>query len=475
MSAFSDYQEYDGLGLAELVRKGEVTPKELIESAIERADAVNGAINAIVIEQYEDARRAAADGLPEGPFSGVPFLLKNLDVGQAGTRTTSGSRMYEDYVAPHDSTLVARFKAAGFNIFGKTNSPEFGVLPVTEPELHGPSRNPWNTGHTTGGSSGGSGAAVAAGILPVAHASDGGGSIRIPASCNGLVGLKPTRGVNPIGPDAGEAWGGQVVNHVVSRSVRDTAAVLDATMGPEPGNAYCGPHFSGSLLDEVGRDPGRLRIAVSMEKWSQGEYQPEAVAGLEATVKLLEGLGHTVEEAQPNLDFEQLTSASSIIAAVSTALLCQMRAEELGVTTDELPMEDGTRMLLTLGALVGATDYPRAVQTNHLAGFEMARFHETYDLLLLPTMASEPVPVGYFKGGDENDLIERLGAFMGETMLCNQTGQPAISLPLHWSDNGLPLGMMFSAAFGGEPLLLRLAGQLEQAQPWWDKRPPLAG
>ncbi len=473
MSVFSDYQDYDGLGLAELVRRGEVTPAELLEAAIARAEAVNGEINAIVIEQYDDARKTAAEGLPDGPFSGVPFLLKNLDVGQAGTRTTSGSRAFEDYIAPHDSTLVARFKAAGFNIFGKTNSPEFGVQPITEPELHGPSRNPWNTGRTTGGSSGGSGAAVAAGILPVAHASDGGGSIRIPASCNGLVGLKPTRGVNPMGPDMGEAWGGQVVNHVVSRSVRDTAAVLDATLGPEPGNAYCGPHFEGSLLDEVGREPGKLRIAVGMQKWSDGDYRPEVVAGLEATVQLLEGLGHTVEEARPNLDFAELTSASSVIAAVSTSLLCELRAEELGVTVDELPLEDGTRLLLLLSTLASPTDYPRAVRSNHLAGFEMARFHEQYDVLLLPTMASEPVPIGYLKDADENDLLERLSGFMGETMLCNQTGQPAISLPLHWSDNGLPVGMMFSAAFGGEPLLLRLAGQLEQAQPWWDRRPPL--
>ena len=243
------------------------------------------------------------------------------------------------------------------------------------------------------------------------------------------------------------------------------ARLADQVDGQDPEVAW---------LDEVGRDPGKLRIAVGMQKWSGGEYQPEVIAGLEATVKLLEGLGHTVEEARPNVDFEDLTSASSVIAAVSTTLLCELRAEELGVTVDELPMEDGTRLLLLLSTLATATDYPRAVRSNHLAGFEMARFHEQYDVLLLPTMASEPVPIGYLKDADENDLLDRLSSFMGETMLCNQTGQPAISLPLHWSDHNLPVGMMFSAAFGGEPLLLRLAAQLEQAQPWWDKRPPLA-
>lgn len=472
MGGFTEYANYDGLGLAELVRRGELGATELLDAAIARTEAVNGDLNAVVLKHYDEARAAIAAGLPEGLFSGVPFLLKNLELAMRGTVTTHGSAMYRGAVADYDSTLVSRYRAAGLLIFGKTNAPEFGLWPVTEPELHGPSRNPWNTAHSPGGSSGGAGAAVAAGIVPLANASDGGGSIRIPASCNGLVGLKPTRGRTPWGPKFAEAWAGQSIGHVVSRSVRDSAAALDISAGSEPGSPYCAPHFDGSFLEQVSIDPGPLRIAVSFDKWGPGQYQPEAIAGLHSTVKLLESLGHTVEEARPDHNAEALAAAMAVVAQVSTSVLCRARAQELGCTVEALEMEDGTRLMLEMAGAFSADDYANAVRENQLAGFALSRFHQRYDVLLLPTMSRAPVPVGYLNFESIEQFVERLDGYMGETALFNQTGQPSLSLPLCWSDDGLPVGMMFSAAFGNDALLLRLAGQLEKAQPWWDKRPP---
>jgi len=473
MSGFKEYGEFDGLGLADLVRCREVAATELLEEAIARTESVNGELNAVVLKHYDEALAAIEAGLPEGPFTGVPFLLKNLELSMCDTPTTNGSAMFRNSVADHDSTLVTRYREAGLVIFGKTNSPEFGLVPVTEPALYGPSRNPWNTSHTTGGSSGGAGAAVAAGILPFANASDGGGSIRIPASCNGLVGLKPTRGRTPWGPDVGEGWAGQSIGHVVSRSVRDSAAVLDASAGQEPGSPYDAPHFAGSFLDQVGTNPGKLRIAVAFEKWGPGQYQPEALEGLEATVKLLEELGHEVEEARPKHNAEALASAMGTVAQVSTAVTCHLHAQRLGCSVDELEMEEGTRLMLDMAGEISGASYAAAVRENHMAGFALSRFHEHYDVILLPTMSSEPLPVGYLNFDSVEQFIERLNGFMGETALFNQTGQPSISLPLHWTQNQLPIGMMFSAAFGNDALLLQLAGQLERARPWRDRRPPV--
>jgi amidase len=473
MSGFEEYRDYDGLGLAELVRTGEVSAGELLDAAIARTEAVNGELNAIVHKHYEEARAAIAQGLPKGPFTGVPFLLKDLYVALTGTVTSNGSAMFGQQPAQADTTLVERYRQAGLVIFGKTNSPELGLMPVTEPKRYGPSRNPWDTQRTPGGSSGGASSAVAAGIVPLAHASDGGGSIRIPASCAGLVGLKPSRGRTPSGPLKAEGWGGQSISHVVSRTVRDTAAMLDATAGSEAGEAYAAPAHSGSFLDCVSHAPGSLRIAVSREKWGRGEYQPEVLAGLERTIALLQSMGHQVEEARPEYDAQATASALFTVISANTALAVRQQAALLNCTVAQLDMEEGTRFTAELGDSVSGADYIQAIQINQLAGRILGNFHDRYDVVLAPTLASEPVPVGHIGEAPAEEYADRLFAFMGDTGLYNQTGQPSVSLPLHWSSNDLPVGMMFTAAYGNDGLLLQLSGQLEQASPWGDRRAPI--
>jgi len=473
MAGFPDYDQYDGLGLAGLVRDGAVSATELLDEAVQRIERRNPALNAVTYKLYDEARAAIRAGLPDGPFRGVPFLLKDLHLFMKGVVTSNGSSVWRDNVADHDSTLVQRYRNAGLVICGKTNTPELGLNPVTEPLGFGPTRNPWDTSRTPGGSSGGAGAAVAAGMVPVAHASDGGGSIRIPASCCGLVGLKPSRGRIPFGPDKAEGWAGASSSHVVSRSVRDTAAMLDATAGPEPGEAYAAPHYPGSFLDAVGTPPTGLRIAVSREKWGRGRYQPEVLAGIDRTVALLEGLGHRIEEARPDFDGEALGSALFTIIAVNTALAIRQRAAELGCAVDQLPMEEGTGHFVEMGNAVTGAEYAEAIQMNQRVGRLLGQFHQQYDLLLAPTLSRAPVPVGYIGEAPPAEYADRLFGFMGDTGCFNQTGQPSVSLPLHWSDDGLPVGMMFTAAYGNDALLLQLAGQLEAVAPWWDRRPPL--
>lgn len=473
MGGFAQYDDYDGLGLGQLVRSGQVGAMELLEEAVDRAERVNPALNAITYKYYDQARTAIRAGLPDGPFQGVPFLIKDLHLLMRETVTSNGSAMWRAALADHDSTLVQRYRQAGLVTFGKTNSPELGLNPVTEPREFGPSRNPWQTARTPGGSSGGAGAAVAAGIVPVAHASDGGGSIRIPASCCALVGLKPSRGRVPFGPDKAEGWAGQSTSHVVSRSVRDSAALLDATAGSEPGEAYAAPHYGGSFLNAAQTAPGNLKVAVSTHKWGRGEYQPEALAGLEKTIKLLQELGHEVQEARPEFDGEAAGAALFTIISVNTALAVRQRAAQLGCTVQQLEMEDGTRLTAELGNAVSATDYAEAIQHNQSLGRLLGRFHQDYDLSLAPTLSRRPVMVGYISEATPEEYGDRLLSFMGDTGLYNQTGQPSISLPLHWSEDELPMGMMFSAAYGNDALLLQLAGQLEACSPWWDRRPPL--
>jgi amidase len=473
MSDFSEYSNYDGLGLAELVRTGQVSAEELLDAAINRTDRVNGDLNAVVHKHYEEARLAIEQGLPDGPFTGVPFLLKDLYVQLQGTVTTNGSSMFGQHKASADTTLVARYRRAGLVIFGKTNSPELGLMPVTEPKRFGPSRNPWDTTRTPGGSSGGAAAAVAAGIVPLAHASDGGGSIRIPAACTGLVGLKPSRGRVPSGPLKAEGWGGQSISHVVSRTVRDTAAMLDATAGSETGEAYTAPHHAGTFLDCVANAPASLRIAVSREKWGRGDYQPEVLAGLERTITVLEALGHEVEEARPEYDAQATASALFTIISVNTALAVRQQAALLDRSVAQLDMEDGTRFTAELGDAVSGADYAEAIQINQRAGRLLGDFHKRFDVVLAPTLASEPVPVGHIGDAPAEEYANRLFAFMGDTGLYNQTGQPSVSLPLHLSSNQLPVGMMFTAAYGNDGLLLQLSGQLEQTDRWQQCRPPI--
>ncbi len=473
MAAFAEYDDYDGLGLARLVREGQVSPAELLEEAIARTERVNGELNAVVHTFYDLARAAVADGLPPGPFHGVPFLLKDLHLHMVGTTLSNGSAAWRDAVSDFDSTLVSRYRDAGLAIFGRTNSPELGLNPVTEPREFGPSRNPWDTACTPGGSSGGAAAAVAAGVVPMAHASDGGGSIRIPASCCGLVGLKPSRGRIPTGPLRGEGWAGQSTSHIVSRSVRDSAAMLDATGALESGSPYAAPHNQGTFQDAVGAPPSPLRIAFSREKWGRGDYDPEVVDAIERTASLLSDLGHHVEEARPEFDGEAMGANMFTIITVNTALVLRERAAQCGCALDKLPMEDGTRFTAETGAAVSGPDYAAAINTNHELGRIFGRFHEQYDVHMTSTLSRPPVPVGFIMDAPEQEYADRLFSFFGDTGIFNQTGQPSLSLPLQWSADGLPMGMMFTAAYGNDALLLRLAGQLEAAAPWRDRRPPL--
>jgi Asp-tRNA(Asn)/Glu-tRNA(Gln) amidotransferase A subunit family amidase len=473
MAAFAEYQSHDALGLAELIHRGEVSAAEVLDAAIARADAVNPAINAVVKRNDEAARRRAAAGGLDGPLAGVPFLLKDLGAMQKGLGMGNGSRLWDGYVGPIDFTYTERAEAAGLVIFGRTNTPEMGISWTTEPIANGPTRNPWNLDHSPGGSSGGAAAAVAAGIVPVAHATDGGGSIRIPAAHCGLFGLKPTRGRNPAGPVVGEGWSGLSTGHVVSRSVRDSAALLDATHGPAPGDPYAAPTPAGPFLAEVGRDPGRLRVALHLQALDGRPLDPENRVAAEAAGALLAELGHEVEEAMPEVDMTALREATRVIIAGNLWNAVAARYAQLEREPDGSDLEACTWAWARLGRERSACDYAAAVSTIHAAGRAMAAFHARYDVMVSTVMAAPPKPIGYV-AQDERDLESYFGVLLGEmpvTPLANMTGCPAISVPLAWSAAGLPIGIHVGAAFGREDQLLRLAAQLEAAQPWADKRP----
>jgi amidase/6-aminohexanoate-cyclic-dimer hydrolase len=471
--AFKEYGSYDGVGLADLVRTKQVSAGELLDEAIARTARVDPQINAVVVRHDDFAKRQIANGLAEGPFTGVPFLLKDLEILQ-GTRTTFGASVYKDNVADHSGTLAQRFLDAGLTIFGKTSSPEFGLMPTTESRLFGPTRNPWNLAHSSGGSSGGAAAAVAARILPVAHASDGGGSIRIPASASGVFGLKPTRARTPLGPDRGEGWGGFSCGHVVSISVRDSAAMLDAIHGPEPSSPYVAPQPQQPFLEEVGRDPGRLRIAFTDKSPYGDAIDPEIAAATREIATLLAGLGHHVEERAPDLAADPAAVMSTIVAA-NTALNVRLAEQRLGRA-----MTDNDFEVLTLASAhnaqkASATDYVAA----QLGAFQISRalagFFQTCDVLLCPTLCSPPLRIGELNtmSEDLSHIAPILRRYMPATAMFNMSGQPAMSVPLAWNAAGLPLGMMFSARFGDEATLFRLAAQLEQVRPWKGKLPPV--
>lgn len=475
MTGFSDYDQYDSVGLAALVAQGDVSPGELLDEAIERTERVNGEINAVTLKHYDEARASIAAGLPDGPLRGVPFLLKDLHLQLTGTITTFGSALFEDFKADHDSTLTARYKAAGLVIFGKTNTPEFGLTVTTEPKLFGASKNPWDTSKTTGGSSGGAAAAVAAGIVPTANASDGGGSIRVPASACGLVGLKPTRGRTPMGPDRGEGWAGQSISHVVSRTVRDTAAFLDATSGPAPGDPYAAPEPLRPFAKDVGRNPGKLRIAFNTKRPDGTESDPEAVEAVAIAGKHCEALGHTVEEATIPIDAAEMGMAQLLLIATNIAATVDGRLKQLGRELQQGDLENNTLRMTEIGRTVSATDYVNATLFMHTLGRRWAAFHKSYDVYLAPTLARPPVPLGTLDmmSDDTDNYVEQLRLFCPFTAMFNMTGQPSISLPLHWSKEGLPMGCMFTGRFGDEHTLLALAAQLEEAAPWAGKRAPL--
>lgn len=498
MSGFSEYGDYDGLGLAELVRKKEVKPSELVEEAIGRIEKVNPQINAVIHKMYDRGREAAEGDLPDGPFRGVPFLLKDLEVAYAGEPLRSGSRFQQDFVPDHDSEIVKRFKSAGVITLGKTNTPEYGLVPVTEPELFGPSNNPWDLARNTGGSSGGSAAAVAAFMVPLAHGSDGGGSIRIPASCCGVFGLKPTRGRTPLGPDIGEAWHGLVCEHVLSRSVRDSAAMLDATAGPDVGAPYYAQPPSRPFLDEVGADPGKLRVAFTSRPFLKSVVHEDCVKGVEAAARLCQEMGHEVVEAAPQIDGRAFATAFFTMVCGEVRADIEENEVLLGRKATHRDFEAATWAVGLLGRQIKAPQFSRAVRVLQRTARQIGGFFEEYDVLLTPTVAWPPVVTGALQatgaeavamrwlgslnaGGLINALAgvealaEQVFDFMPFTPVFNATGQPAMSVPLHWNDEGLPIGIHFVGRYGDEATLFRLAGQLEKARPWFDRTPPVCG
>jgi len=419
---------------------------------------------------YELARTAAAQELPAGPFRGVPFLLKDLLASFAGVRMTLGAKLLQGFVPDHDSELVARYKRAGLIVVGKTNTPEFGILPTTEPLLFGPCRNPWNTGHSTGGSSGGSAAAVAAGMVPMAHGNDGGGSIRIPASCCGVFGLKPTRARNPLGPDFGDLMSGLVAEHALTRSVRDSAALLDATMGPDVGDPYWAPPAERPYLQEVGADPGRLRIAFTTRAAAGVTVDADCLQAVEDTAKLCAELGHEVEEKTLPINAEVLINAFSVLWSAGTASTLKI----LGAVREQV--EPLTWALNEMSAQSSAADYILALQTLQSISREVARFFQDTDVLLTPTLAEPPLPLGSFDSPPDNPLhgFTRSIAYACFTPVCNMTGQPGMSVPLFWNADNLPVGSHFIGRFGDEATLFRLAAQLEEAKPWAGRRPSVS-
>lgn len=471
--AFKEYGDYDALGLAGLVRDRQVSPSELLDEAVARTERVDPEINAVVVRHADYAQRQIEHGLPDGPFSGVPFLLKDLEL-LDGTRTTFGANLYKDYVADHTGTLARRFLDAGLTIFGKSASPEFGLMPTTECRLHGPTRNPWNLEHASGGSSGGAAAAVAARILPVAHASDGGGSIRIPASACSVFGLKPTRARTPCGPDKAEGWGGFSSGHVVSISVRDSAAMLDAIHGPEPTSPYMAPVPARPFLQEVARDPGKLRISFTDKSPYGDAIDPEIAAAVRDVARLLEAHGHHVEERAPVLPTDPAQVIAAIVAA-NTAATVQLAETRFGraMTSDDFEK-------LTLGSAhnarkASAVDYVTALQNAFLISRSVTDFFTGCDIFLSPTLCMPPVKIGEIDtmSDDLGHVAPLLRRYMPGTSMANMSGQPSMSVPLAWNSKGLPLGMMFTAHFGDEAMLFRLAGQLEQIRPWKDKHPPV--
>lgn len=465
----------DATAQAELVKRKEVTPLELVDAAIERIERLNPSLNAVVTPMYEQARAVAAGKLSKGPFTGVPFLLKDLLASYKGVRMTLGSAFLADFISSNDSELVMRLKRAGLIILGKTNTPEFGLLPTTEPRLFGPCRNPWDLTRTVGGSSGGSAAAVAAGMVPMAHGNDGGGSIRIPASCCGLFGLKPTRGRNSLGPDFGDIMGGLVVEHALTRTVRDSATLLDATCGPSPGDPYWAPPRRRPFKSEVGVPPGRLRIAFSVKAPTGAAVHPDCVAGVIDAAKLCAELGHEMIEFSPVVDSELVNRAFMTVWAAGCASTIEAAALAMGKRPVPEQFEPATWAIYEMGRRRTASEYLIAVTLLQRFSREVAKFFLDYHVWLTPTLAEPPLSLGSFDCPPDDPFYaqRRAAEFVPFTPICNITGQPAMSIPLFWNADGLPVGVHFVGRFGDEATLFRLAAQLEQARPWAGRRPRL--
>ncbi|HET7204776.1 MAG TPA: amidase [Steroidobacteraceae bacterium] len=495
---FAEYGRHDAVGLAALVRDGQVRPEELLDEALARTAAANPKINAVIHLMEERARAAIATGLPDGPFRGVPFLVKDLMTACAGEPMRSGSRLFRDFVPPADEELTRRYKAAGLVIFGKTNTPEFGVSNVTEPELFGPTRNPWNLERTSSGSSGGSAAAVAARIVPAANANDGGGSIRTPASNCGLVGLKPSRGRNPTGPQLPDVWFGFIGEHVVTRTVRDSAAMLDATCGDYAQQLMKLPPPARSFLEETQATAGRLRIGYSFDPGLGRTVHAENRKALEATIAALVALGHELVDVRLPLQRETFVACYAALISAEVAATLRMAPALVGREARSEDVELATWVLASMGEAQSGAEVAASLQALQTFSRQWLAWCASFDVLLTPTVGVPPLPIGAYRlPKAQRAALKVLTALPGAallsqrdkvleafepvfeaapyTMVANVTGQPSMSLPLHWTEDGLPMGLLFTASrIGDEATLFRLAAQLEQAVPWAHRVAPNA-
>jgi amidase len=464
----------DATAQAELVERGEVTSTELVESAIARIEVLNPSVNAVVTTAFQEARNAAA-AHPTGPFAGVPMLVKDLLIEMPGLRFTEGSRFLRGNVSTCESELAARFRRAGLIVLGKTTTPELGMAPACEPALFGPTRNPWDLSRSTSGSSGGSAAAVACGMVPVAHGNDLGGSLRYPAAACGVFGLKPTRARNPLGPIYGDIMGGLACEHVLSRSVRDSAAILDATAGPSLGDPYPAPRPTRPFAEEVGRDPGRLRVAFSRRTLEGPPAHPVCLAALDETLRLLESLGHDFFELVDLEISEEEAAAIGTTVNVAVSWIVAYWVRVLGREPEPGQLEPATWVMRDAGLAVPAAAYLQAVEALQRFGRRFAALFAHADLWLTPTLSAPPPPIGAMASTPDDPVGGLVRG--GETIryagvVANITGNPAMSVPLTTGADGLPVGMHFVAPFGDEATLFRLAGQLEAAQPWSARWPP---
>ncbi|WP_397534972.1 amidase [Roseateles sp.] len=473
MSSFAEYEEHDAIGLARLIHTRQVSASEVLEAAVERIEARNPTLNAVVTKTYELARTACLASV-DGPLAGVPFLLKDLGVQLHGVRITNGSRFWKDQICSKDSTLVKRYKAAGLVIVGITSTAENGLSAETAPSLFGAVRNPWSLAHSAGGSSGGAAAAVSAGLVPAAHANDGGGSIRIPSSCCGVFGLKSSRGRNPVGPDIGENWNGLSIQNVISRSVRDSAALLDASHGPEAGDPYAAPAFRGSYLDGLAAPLRPLRVAFQTVTHFGQLIEPVVAQAVLEVARQLQALGHHVEEARPSFDAEALKQDMFTVVGCNAANAIRMREVALGRPATPDDIERITWHWIERCKSRSGRDMAQAIGTLHATARAFGRFFERYDVLLTPTMPHRPQPLLHLdmRSDDLDGYYDKLYHNNTFTTACNCTGIPAASLPLAWAD-GLPIGIQIAGPLGQEMRLLRLAAQLEEAHPWATRRPPM--
>ena len=461
----NEYLQYDAIGLAELIAKREVSAAEVLSCAEQRVESQNPLLNAVVTPMWDEARHAIKDDLPKGAFHGVPMPLKDLGQYYKGVVTSNGSRLFSDNVADHDSTLVKRYKASGLVLCGKTNTPEFGLATTTEPVLHGPAKNPWSNEHSTGGSSGGAAAAVASGMFPAAHASDGGGSIRIPASCCGLFGLKPTRGRVPLGPLSLEGWGGLSTTHVISKSVRDSAALLDISAGAESGSPYHAPYVEQSFCSALGEPPGRLKIAFCSQPFNGATLDSQIGALIAKQAQELEALGHIIEPVENPFNPEIVKDSHGTLAISHIGAMLNAKQESLGRAIVETDVERVTWNNYRSALEITGSQYASAVGNIHKHGQMCASIFERYDLILTPTMACLPPKIGALDTMSENAeaYLMLLYQMIGFTALFNDTGNPAASVPLSISPDGLPVGGQLVADFGNERLLISVAQQLSDA------------